>query len=116
MTKLDDINRLAEIKSIMKLLDEEAKPIQARLVADPDCPKKIATEYGPLVLGTRTTYQVGDKDKVVDRIGMSNFIAACSITLSAVGKVCGTEATDDLLAQKVFTVKSVSRYFTLRRS
>lgn len=114
MTKLDDINRLAEIKSIIKSLDVEAKAIQKVLLDDPDCPTKIATEYGSLSLTTRVNYELTSKKELIERITLEHFVDACSITLPAVRKVCGT-AVADLLTPDLFQVKSTSKYFVLRK-
>ena len=114
MTKLDDINRLAEIKSIIQTLDAEAKAIQKVLLEDPDCPTKIATEYGKLSLTVRTNYELTSKQDLIDRITLERFIEACTCTLPSVRKVCGT-AVADVLVPDLFQVKSVSKYFSLRK-
>jgi len=114
MTDLALITRLAELKSIIKELDSEAKEIQKQLI-DEGCADKLKTEYGTLTLTVRTNYECTDKKQVYSYMGIDDYIAASSITLPAIKKVRGTAMGDELLNTGIYKVKSVSKYFTLRR-
>jgi len=115
MTDILKFEVLAELKAQAKELDGRIKALQQDILKDEDAPEKIKTSVGTLVLRTRTTYACQSKEEVIDRIGMTSFIAACSITLPAIKKVEGQRAADDLLEYDTFTVKSVSKYYTLKR-
>ena len=113
MTDLSLISRLAELKSIIKELDSEAKLIQKQLIEE-GAGDKIKTRYGTLTLTTRTNYVCTDKKQVYSYMGMDDYVAASSITLPAITKVRGTAMSDELLSQGVYRVKSESKYYTLR--
>ena len=115
MTDITKFEVLAELKAQAKELDGRIKALQQEILKGWDALEKVRTSVGTLVLQTRTNYACQSKDEVIDRIGMSSFIAACSITLPLIKKVEGQRAVDDLLGYGTFTVKSESKYYILRK-
>jgi len=114
MTDINKIARLAELKTIIKSLTEESKVIQKELIED-GAGDKLVTEYGILTLCTRNTFECTDKRKAFDLMGTEEYIGASTITLNAVTKVAGTFRSEMFLADEVFRLKTVSKYYTLKK-
>jgi len=116
MTELTKFEKLAELKLQIKELDAEAKKLAAELLAEEDCPKKTKTAVGVLTRIEKTNWacDLEDKIQIFDILGKDVFLAACSLTPGGVKKQAGELQLESLLADDLFTVKSVSRYFQFK--
>lgn len=109
------IERLAEIKSVMKGLETEAKKLQTEILAEPDSAQNFETKHGTLVHSERSTYDSIDNEEFINKIGIDSFRQAATVTVSGVKKAFGIVGVNELDAHGLLTVKSVSEYYSLRK-
>ena len=116
MTELIKFEKLAELKLQIKKLNAEAKELAADLMAEEDCPKKTKTAVGVLTRIEKTNWSCGLEDKleIFGIVGKEVFLASCSLTPGGVKKQAGELQRDILIADGLFTIKSVSRFFQFK--
>lgn len=114
MVNLKAVERLAELKAQMKVLETEAKDLQKEII-EAGGPDKIKTSFGTLTLASRNTYEAIDSDNYIDVFGQGHFNAAANITVSGVKKAFGDNGLVELSDAGMLTIKSTSSYYTLRK-
>lgn len=114
MVDVNKIERLAELKVIIKSLDEEARLIQSELLAE-GAPDKVKTLHGILSLTTRTNWECTDKSELFAEVGQDTYLAFSSVPYGATKKVIGDFRMKQLESKELFRVKSQSQYYTLRK-
>ncbi len=107
-----EYNRIAEIKSIIKSLDNECKNIQAKVLAHSKL-KKIKTPFGILFLRTRENYECKDKDMVINYMGQKDYNENSSISKAGIIKAIGEQGFTDIWDKGGMVITSVSKYYQL---
>lgn len=105
--------RVAEIKSIIKGLDDEGKLIQAELLALDVVAEKVKTSYGTLSLRTRENYKVVDKEVVIDHMGQDDYNKYSTISKTSIVKAIGEQGFSDVQEEDGVQLNSVSSYYQL---
>ena len=107
--------RIAEIKSIIKGLDDEAKTIQAELLAGDMKAESYSTEYGTLTLRTRENWKVTDKSAVILDIGQKAFNKHATISKAGIVNAVGEAGLVGLESDGAVALSSVSEYYQLSK-
>ncbi len=108
------MERLAQLKMMIKELDNEAKVIQAELIKE-DAPDKMKTQYGTLVKASRVNWMPISNEDYIARYNVQAFLEAATITVSGVKKAFGEAGLTKLEEDGLKREKSVSQYYSLRK-
>lgn len=105
--------RVAEIKSIIKGLDDESKIIQAELLALDVVAEKIKTSYGTLSLRSRENWKITDIEAVIDYMGQADYNQYSTISKTGIVKAVGNQGFSDIQEDGGAELTSVSSYYQL---
>lgn len=109
--------RLANLKKEIKKLETEAKHIQALIferVKDPPKTVVVKQKEMSLCLSARENWSTPDNHAVIAVIGMEMFMKHAVITKAKIEKAGGEEAVSVLHNRGELSVKSVTRYYSLK--
>lgn len=111
------LDKLAELKAQIQILEEEAKAIQTYLIDTykDALPKKHTTAEGTLTLTTRKNYSKPDNNKVITVIGLDPFIQNATISVTNIKKAGGELALNKLIAQGDMEALEPTVYYQLKR-
>ena len=109
----EEYNRLAEIKSIIKSLDDEAKFIQSKIL-DSDFKRPfVDTEYGVLTLRIRENWKVVDKPKLIKEMGQKEYNSNSTISKTGIKNSIGTKGLAKMEGEGVLELAYTSTYYQL---
>ena len=107
---------LARVKTELKALEERAKKLEAKCIAEHGTPGKIETKYGTLVFNERENWKVVDKDVVREGIGQAAFNEHATIAFSKIKLVGGQQLVSELEGRGAVEFTGVTQYYSLRNA
>ncbi len=113
-TMKKETEKLAALKNEIKILTKEAKELEKEIISSPNPVEKMKTEYGTLSLSKRVNWNPVDNDKFIEVFGISDFRQVATINCSNVKKFFGDNRVEELKDRDMLSVKSESKFYTLR--
>ena len=102
---------LAEIKHYQKMLENVGKEVQQKLM-DASPMMEYETSYGTLSLSSRSVVTIKNKQKLLDMIGIDEFVKVSKPSASEIRKSHGEKFIKEMKDKKMAT-ESVTEYFRL---
>lgn len=106
---------LAQVKSSAKKLKDLSDALTEKLISEHGVNYDIPTKLGTLAFTTRDNMEISDKIGLIKLMGQKSFNAAASVSKTSVKEQIGERGLQDILDKGYFAVKSISRYFELRK-
>lgn len=114
MTDINKIERFASLKFQIKEMEKEAKELQTELIAE-NAGTKLVTDFGTLVLSTRTNYEKIDNEEFISKLSQEEFNAVATVTPGTIKRELGSVRFEMLLATDLINEKSKTQYYSLRK-
>jgi hypothetical protein len=108
--------RLAEIKKVVKSLEEEGAIIQKELLGNNDVRDKIETSFGVLVLRERENWELVNKDTVIKVLGMDEYVLRSSISKTGVIASVGETGFNNIVKKGGFLKKESTQFYQLNKA
>lgn len=113
-TMKKETEQLAAMKAEIKELTKTAKELEKKILSSSNPADKLKTDHGTLSLSKRVNWSPVNNDDFVNHYGIAEFRQVATVTCSNVKKFFGDNRVDELKERGLLTVKSESKYYTLR--
>ncbi len=113
-TMKKETEALAALKAEIKALTKTAKNLETKILESKKPADSLKTKHGTLSMSARTTWNPIDNEDLINHFGIAEFRQVATVTCSNIKKFFGTNRVEEFRERGLLTVKSESKYYTLR--